>query len=242
MVSPAALVLENVVGTLLRSVQRTVPGTWQTSAEITTERRTNTDLRRQWFWVANFALYRVEDGEAVLYFGGREANVIFDNIEEATSQLIKTGNYVPKKEGIDAVVASVKSGSTLRVKLSELKLNRVNDEFSYFEIDTSRYDELNAAQRLFAERVYGPGNDFVENMGMLAKAPIGKTRIYVLNPDYVESKVVGDGAVARACWLNLFNNFSNVYASDRNVGYTNVALRAVRLKVVAAEGGAPKPL
>ena len=77
MVSQATVLnLENIVGTLLQSVQQTESGTWRTSAEIMTERRTNTDLRRQWFWTANFALYRVEDGEAVLYFGGRESNVM----------------------------------------------------------------------------------------------------------------------------------------------------------------------
>ena len=237
----AALDLETVVGALLQGFQQTEPGTWRTSAEITTERRTNADLRNRWFWAANFAMYKVEKRGAVLYFGGRESNIIFNNIEEATSQLIKTGNYVPEKEGIDAVVASVESGSTLRVKLSELKLKRLNDEFSYFDIDTSRYGKLNAAQRSLAERVYGSGKDFEENMGMLAKATIGKTRIYVLKPAYVKSKVVGDGAVARACWLGKFTDNSIFDADGRGADNTSYALRAVRRKVVA-EGGAPKPL
>jgi hypothetical protein len=228
------LALENIVGTLADCVRQTEPGTWQTSAEITTERRADPSLAKQWFWTANFAMYRTERGEAVLYFGGREANPIFENIEEAASQLISSGNYYVDEESVAGVIDSVSSGATLRIGVSNLNLKKHDKEFSYFEINPSRPGQLNLFQRRFAEMVYGQGSDFSENMRMLSDSGIKSTRIYVLNPDYVKDNAAGSQAIARACWLNDCDIDSDFIASGSYVAYPSIALRGVRKGV--AEG------
>ena len=202
--------LENRIGPLVEVVPQFVPGTWRTSAELTTERRDNAALGNNWFWTANFSLYRVEGNDEVLYFGGREANPIFNNLEAATTQLVRDYNYRPNQESVDAVVQSVTSGHTLRVKLSDLALQGTDEEWRYFEINTTNYDRtLNPTQRAFAEHVYEQGDDFVKNMAMLKTAKITKTRIEVLNPEYVRENAKG-GALARACYLDNNLNFGAV--------------------------------
>lgn len=219
--------LENITGTLYECVLQTIPGTALTSAEITTERRDNEGLRKNWFWTANFGLYRKEGDEAVLYFGGRKGNPIFDNIKKATEQLIHNKNYRPAEKDIAAVLQSVESGDTLKVKLSELDLKRYNGEFSYFEVGA----KLNPDQRTLAERVY----DFAKNKKMFDQAGV-VPRIYVLNPNYVQREAQ-NSAVARACWLDDFGYGSDFFAYDRSVGDISSALRGVRR--VVAEGDAP---
>ena len=92
--------LENRIGRLAELVPKFRKNSWRTSAELTTERRDNKELRNQWFWTANFALYKIEDNDAILYFGGRENNPIFMNIDEAAKQLISKQNYTPHQRKI----------------------------------------------------------------------------------------------------------------------------------------------
>ena len=232
------MALENLVnrqGALAETYSQLDPNTIQHSAEIMNDRRTDRDLRKKWFWTADFPMYRIEDDEAVLYIAGRENNLIFEYIEEATRQIIRNINYVPEQEDIARVVASVESGETLRIKLSDLGLKRENSEWSYFEIDTAEYDEtLNPEQRKVAERFYGQGDDFVKNMKMLKEEGISKTRVNILNLDYVENHVEEDGAVARACWLSCFGDSSGFLACDWLVDVAYSSLRGVLSKV--AEG------
>jgi len=226
--------LENRIGRLAELVPKFRKNSWRTSAELTTERRTNKELTNQWFWTANFALYRIEDKEAILYFGGRKNNPIFKNIDETAKQLISEQNYTPSQEDAASAIKS-----SLRIKLSDLNLLKHDDEFSYFEIDTANYESsLNAAQRGFAEAVYGKAKDFKANMKMLSNAGIAKTRIYVLNPEYVKQKTKKNEAIARACWLDYFYNFSYFNAYNRYLNDTYFALRGVLL--ISAEGGRRK--
>ncbi len=221
------MTLEGLVteqGPLAETFQKLDPNTIQYAFEITKERRGNLKLRKQGFWTADSSLYRVEDDDAVLYFGNRDTNLIFKNIEEATKQLIKTGNYVPPKADIEAVV---KAESTLRIKLLYLGLKGENDEWQYLEIDTSDYyDTLKIIQRALAERVYGQGKDFVENMKMLADVGVKKTKIYVLNPEYVRKHITEDGAIVRASRLGVFE-LSGFDAGGSDVGIPSNALRGV---------------
>jgi len=229
--------LETITAALAKGYKQLEPNSFRTSAELTSERRTNNELRRQPFYTANFGMYSVEDKEAILYFGGREANPILANIDEVCSQLIKTGNYKIKPKDNQAVKDSVKLGNTLKVKLSNLDLEKHNDEFSFFKIDTADYaSSLSKHQRALAERIYGQGNDFAENMKMLSKAGISKTRVYVLNQDYVK-KHAKKAAVARASWLYCFDYSSDFLAVGRDVD-NHLALRGVRKGV--AEGDSEK--
>lgn len=221
--------LENRVGGLQYSVplfERTCE-----SAELMNERRSDSTLRDKTFWTANFALYRVENGEAILYFGGRENNPIFNNIEEAAAQFRKELMYIPKKRDVKAIV---NSNAVLRVSLSDLGLTVVDWESAYLEISTMYYDRtLNQTGRAFAERIYGQGDDFVENMRMLARNRIPITRVHVFNPEYVKNNVKKKlfirtvPPIARVCRLSTFSDNSDFYADVWYVYNSNLSLRGI---------------
>ncbi len=238
MTQPAKRTLETLVGPLAQTLPQLERATILHSDQLTTERRTNPELRNQWFYTADSALYIVEKegmkDEVFLYLGREPTNPIFNNIGEAIRQLISTGNYIPPKEDVEAVI---KAESTLRIKLSDLKLQGDASEWRYFEINTADYDRLNKHQRKVAERVYGSGEDFVKNMKMLNKAAIRETTVNVLNPDYVKNNVPQNGAIARVSRLLGFVNDSVFYAVGRGVDNRN-GLRGVRN--VVAEGDTPK--
>lgn len=210
--------------------------TIQHAHELMTARRTDASLRNLWFWTADFPMYRVEDKEAVLYFAAREQNLIFRDIQNATSQFLTNQNYVPTKEGIDEVVEASNRGAVLKVKLSDLRLQGNDKEWKYFEVDTWNPASLLPAERTFAERVYGQGDEFAKNMQMLREVGMNTTRVYVLSPDYVKSKVRGNGAIARASRLGGFDGVSRFDADGRGVDNSNNGLRGVLKE--SAEGAA----
>src|SRR3989338_6694153 len=114
--------LETLLDPLAQTFPQLVRGTILHSDELTTERRSNPKLRDIWFYTADSAVYTVEkvDGinEAILYLSRGETNPIFNNIEEATRQLIRTGNYILPKEKRREIDAVIKAEDTLKVKLS----------------------------------------------------------------------------------------------------------------------------
>jgi len=228
--------LESITGPLAEAYKQFQPDTILHASEIMNERRTNEKLREQWFWTADSALYTVEEGEAILYFGNRDTNLIFENINEATKQLRETNNYRPEQADVERVINSVETGQTLRLNLSDLKLDRYNSEWSYFKISTSKYNKLNDSQRAFAEKVFGEGTDFKTNMKMLKEADIESTRILVLNPKYVE-KQASESPVSLTCWLSGFSGYSGFIASEKITNLSNGYVRGV-LKVT--EGDAPE--
>lgn len=229
------MVLELIIakGNLKDALAQIDPATVLHSAELMNERRTNEKLR--WgFWTADFPLYTVEKGEAVLYLGNRDNNLVFKNIDEAFIQLRTAGNYKPKPEDAEKVKKVIKAKSTLRVVLSELELIVSSAEWGYFEIDTEKYDRLNPAQILVTERVYGSGTDLVKNIKMLREEDerAGRaTRIYFLTHDYVK-KHAEESPIARVCLLNNFYGDSVFYANVRDVDYVG-ALCGVSRKAVA---------
>ena len=102
-------------------------------------------------------------------------------------------------------------------------------EFSYFVVDTANHSEtLNTAQSLVAERVYGQGDDFKHNMGMLRDYGIKQTKIFVLTQGYVKEKAK-DKAIARASWLCDFGCGSK-FGADSGVVDGSYGLRGVPLK------------
>lgn len=216
--------------------------TIQHAHQIMTARRADASLRNRWFWTADFQMYRVENGEEINYFAPREHNLGFRDIQNFTSQLLETNNYVPSKEGIDEVVNAVKAGSVLRTKLSDLSLQGNDNEWGYFEIDTGNVDLLNAAQMAFAKRAYGQGNEFTQNMRMLQEVEITKARVYALKPNYVEKQLKGkeDSAIARASRLGGFVGDSWFSAYDRVVDGAVSGLLGVLRE--GAEGAAAQKL
>ena len=192
-------------------------------------------LPKQWFWTADFPMYTMEGKEAVLYMGRGKDNLVFDNIVEATTQIREKNNYfINDRKNIDSVI---NSDTTLKVVLSDLKLKGDDSEWRYFEINTEKYDKLNASQKALAERTHGKGKAFKDTMKMLSKAGIETTRIYVLNPEYVKNNVPKDGALARVSALNSFYYYSYFDAVNRDVDLDDRRLRGV---LSASEAGAPK--
>ena len=185
-------------------------GTIQHADEITSQRRNqflgqdtsqpeNKFRPEQCFWTADFPLYHVEDDEVVLYLARGKDSLIFkkENLETAMKELKETHNYIPEKKEAETVI---KQETTLKVRLSQLRLIK-NQVFSQLIFGTAHYDKLNAAERALAERVYGQGQEFVENMEMLTRASRGKVFINVLNPGYVKAHAKKNGFLARGSAL-----------------------------------------
>lgn len=222
--------LETITGSLEEALRKADRKTIQHAWEITNDRRENLELREQWFWTADFPLYRLEAGAAVLYFAPGELNLVFANIEDAARQIKATGNYTPAKKDEAKVVRSAKTGKTLRVLLSDLDLREENDERCYFEMDTGCYESLNPSQRALAEKIYGRGKDFQLNMRVLREeGKVAVTKIYVLNPEYIR-KHAGSGAIGRVSWLDDFYDGLLFIVLDRDISNANGFLRAAALQ------------
>jgi len=231
--------LETLVWTLAKTAPQFKLETIQTTCQITNERRTaeeplRSELRNGLFYTGNTSLYRFKDGKAILYFGSVVVNPILqaENIGKATADLIIERNHFPKGANVEAVI---KAKDTLEVNLAdlELKTGSYYIEWSYLEIETDNYDKLNPTQRALAERVYCQGEDFKANMALLSDVGIKTTRIYVLNPEYVEEKAAYK-AIARASWLLDFDGDSDFGAVGRLV-FNHFGLRGV--KVDAGKNG-----
>ena len=234
--------LENIAGRLIDTYSQFQPETIQHSYEIQNDRRLSKCSKNNWFWTADFPMYKAEGKEPVLYMADRSDNLIFQNIEEAIKQIRASNNYKPTEQGIKAVLLAVEKGNAEKFALSDLKLKKHDDEFSYFEINTAKPEKLNEGQLKYAKRVHGrTDSDFSANMKMLNDAKIDNTRVYFLNPKYVleQLKDNKDKAIARASGLLNFDINSNFIAVNRLVDYVVICLRGVR-KV--AEGDVAKNL
>jgi len=211
--------LETLTGPLAESFKNVDPNTISSSAEIMKERQINEQLTEKIFWTRQSAIYTVEDGEVMLYLTDKvDDNLIFQNIDEATRQLIRYGRYVPEdNESVERIVGSLEG-----VKLSELDLSVEGNQFSYFEIDTLDYDSLNPSQRFLAEKIYGTGDDFKASMKMLCDKGIEDTRVYLMN---VKADTVG--TIVWACKLNDIDNDFLFSACGEEVDDEYVGLRGI---------------
>ena len=184
------------------------PSTIQEANGIMARRESMPQIRNEWLWAADFPMYAVEGGEAFLYLAPKEHNLMFRDIDNATTQLLATGNYVPPKEGIDEVVAAAAAGKALKVKISDLQLEKYdpNDEYGFFNVNPDNTDSLNPAQKLLVQAIYG------------ASKP-GK-RVYVLDSEYVKNTLKGkeESAISRASRLDGADYGSRFDADDRYVG------------------------
>lgn len=247
------MALENLVtkiGSLASTYPLFKPNTVQCADEICRDRLPDTEearkLRNTSFYVANSALYTIEGDDEIFYFSegktARRLNPLFRaNVDESCKQLINNQDYIPPKKHIEDIVNSVKTGETKRFVLSRLGLQRFDDEWSYFEINTANYEKQlnkNKEQKQFAEMAFGSMekkkdkktkevySDFGRYINLLKKEGKTKIRMYVLNPDYVKKNVKQGSVIVRACWLNLFDDYSNFGADGRGV-VINLGLRGV---------------
>ncbi len=227
------MTLENFVGNLKDVYKQLQPGTMLCVDELMNERRTNEELRDQWFYSADGGVYFLDGVRKTPTLAiTREAhNPVLQHIDDAFDQLVNNHNYRPSQADVQKALTAP---DTVLIALPNLRLIGDNAEWQYLEIGTTptKYAKLNEEERKFAKRVYGRGNDFAKNMKMLKEAKINKTNLFVLNPDYVR-KHAEEGAVARASWLDNFNDNSNFGANERDID-DHSRVRGVRREVVAA--------
>ncbi len=210
------MALETVMGNLRNAYKQIIPGTMLHSAELTTERRGNPELRDLWFYTADGLLYFMRGDKPHLALTREKDNLVLRHIDKAFAQLTEEGNYHPDNEEAEE---SIHSSDTLVVDLSELRLVNEEVEYSCLRIPTTRYGRLNRVERALAERIYGQGKDFVLNMSMLTEAGIGidRTSVNLLNPSYVQN-IAKNGPIQRASWLDYFYNSSFFDAYNRFIG------------------------
>ena len=227
------MTLENINGTLL-AYKELEQGTFLHVDQLTTERRTNHELRDQWFYTADGELYTVQKNKSLWVITREPQNLVLQNIDEAYRQLTRQGNYFPDA---DAAQASLDHGNSVVVNLKGLKLVRDNDQYGHFVVNPQKVGSLNAEQRKAALRIYGPDEEnFGLNMEMFAEAG-KKPFVFVLMPDHVQDTLRTNDKqfLGRASWLVNFDYYSYFGAYVRNVNICN-RLRGVRCEI--AEGDA----
>ena len=228
--------LETITGNLRDGYKQLEAGTMLHVDEFMNERRDNHELRSQWFYTADGEMYFLDGVKKTPNLAmTREAhNPVLKNIDSAFYQLTQEHNYHVLQPDFEQALAVI---DTVLIALPTLRLSKHDAEFSYLPIATtpSKYNKLNKEERKFAERVYGQGDDFTKNMKMLKEeGKISETRIWVLNPDYVQ-KHAAEGAIARASWLDLFDGSSHFNAYGRSINL-HVRVRGVRRGSEASEG------
>ena len=218
--------LETITGNL-RAYAQLQPGTMLHVDELMHERRSNLALRDQTFYTADGALYFLQGRTPTLAITREKDNLVLRHLDDAFTQLTRTKNYRPD---VQEAQQSIGAPETVLIDVTKLHLHGDDAEWRYLEISTTNYNKLRPEERKLVERVYGQGNEFSASMAMLKEAGIEETKVYVLNPAYVQKEAV-QGPLGRASWLNFFTIVSNFGASDRDVGGSG-RLRGVRRESV----------
>ncbi len=227
--------LETITGDL-RAYAQLVPGTFLHADQLTTERRTNTELRNRWYYTADGPLYSLEGANQTptLFLTRESDNLVLrhlnDKVNSSYEQLKDTKNYRP---GAGEARQSMGAKDTLQIDLTKLRLRGDDTEWRYLEIDTQKYKKLKVEERKLAERYFGQDTSFTANMRMLKEAGIDATKIFVLNPEYVQREAQ-TGPVGRASWLYGFNYISILVAYGRGVS-SGSRVRGVRREASVSE-------
>ena len=230
------MVLENIVGNLRDAYNLVEAGSMLHSDELQAARVLDPSLRSLSFWTADGEIYSLVNGVPHLAMTRERDNLVLRHLDDAFTQLTRTGNYRPPEDDVRAALAAQ---DTVHIDLTQLRLQGNDAEWGYFPIASSHYDSLNPEQRKFAERVHGSGDAFLATMKMLAYARIRETRVYVLNPNYVREHA-RESAIGRASWLYNVGNFSDFFANNWYINYGH-RLRGVR-RASESEPVAPESL
>ena len=222
--------IETVEGTLAETYRLLRPESILHVDELMKERRTNVKLRSQCFYTADGEIYSLqgEDRTPTLAITRGSSNPLFldSTIGKYCQQLFENKNYRPTlKETSRALQAE----DTVLVDLTALRLQGSEVEWRYFTVDTQDYKQLNNEEQKLVQRVYGKDDDFAQIMTMLADVGIRKTRVWVLNPDYLRTHAQ-ESALGRASLLSHFDGGSNFLADTRGVN-NHICVRGVRREV-----------
>ena len=238
------MTLETVTGTLAEAYKLLCPESILHADELMKKRRlhpitSDGDLRHQRFYTADGEIYFLQgqNRTPTLAITRGSSNPLFKDstIDAYCQQLTKNHNYHPT---IIDIGRALSASDTVVVDLTKLKLQKLDEEFSYLAIDTQKYKKLNSEEQKLAMRVYGKGKDFGLTMEMLAKVGIRETEVHVLNPDYVRTHATKI-SLGRASWLDYFSDISQFLAVIPDV-YDHLAMRGVRREDVARSAGARK--
>ena len=215
------MTIETVTGTLAKTYSLLRPESILHVDELVKERRTNEELRGQWFYTPDGGIYFMDGKTPTLAITRGRSNPLFQDstIDEYCRQLLKNKNYRPTPEETQR---ALQAPDTVLVDFTILRLQKYTEEFSSLVVNTQEYNTLNSEEQKLAERVYGKDDDFAQTMTMLAKADIRKTLVQVLNPDYVRAHAQ-ENPFGRASWLSSFSNGSIFSASGRCVVNINSA-------------------
>ena len=198
------MALENIVGQFSEAYDQIVPGTMLHVDELQVARQIDPSLRKFSFHTADGIIYYFCDGIPFLAITRERDNLFLQHIDDASDQLVCTGNYRPSAEDVASALASP---NTVHINLTSLHVEGDNTEWGYLTFSPNQYDALNPEERRLAERVHGSGSAFVATMNMLRDAEIEQTRLSVLRPEYVAEQT-RQGAVVRVSWLSYINYYS----------------------------------
>ena len=180
-------------------------------------------LRNIRIMLADRPLYEYENGQPLLHLA-RGPNPIFRDLKsiiDAHEQLIRSRNYRPKIEEVDAIK---KESSTLTINLSKLRLEEfLGDERASLVISTVNYDDLSEEERGLAERFFEQGDKFKETMNTFRKNGIRRIRIDILSPEHVKI-LTEEGAIARVAVIDSWDDNSKVVLdyNDLNDPYMSI--------------------
>ena len=212
--------LVNIQSKLLNAFKLLNPDTLQHAADISSERITQKELRKIWFWLADHTLWTIENQELVFYLGTRETNPVFKNIEKATKDLINTHKYSPPDADVEAIIAADStlniSYSTLRLSVDEVVETKYPKEFIYFEFEPANPD-LNEEEMKIVLRAYGRNGQFVSVMELFQRDCKLNPRVYLLAHDYAYSQIKKYGPVSRVSRLTGIRQGSQFLAAVRCV-------------------------
>ncbi|MCK5543423.1 MAG: hypothetical protein KAI40_12090 [Desulfobacterales bacterium] len=227
--------LKVINGSIINAIDASEPGTFLTSAEITTMRRICNLGKTRYLYTSNLSIYNVEDGKEIFYFGGRKDNILINDIRKnknnARQHIFK--GYYPI-DNFESVLKGVKAGRILRIDLSRLELNQDKDGATYLTVEThsnnkslgaTGYKKLNKHSYALSRKAYGSTrrkngqifSDFTHNMSMLKKEGHPTTRIYFFPPDNIK-KLAKKKPIAFVCWIHTINRHSDFYTYCANIG------------------------
>lgn len=227
--------LKIINGSIVNALDMAEPGTFLTSAEITTMRRICDLGKTRYLYTSNLSIYNVEDGKVIFYFGGRKDNILTNDIQNdcgnARTHIFK--GYYPV-DNFKSVMQGVKAGRILRIDLSKLQLNQDKDGETYLNVKTNpaSLKSLNAQDNNhnkhaypLIRKVFGSTrrkngqifSDFTHNMAMMKKEGHPTTRIYFFPLDQIK-KIIKKEPIAFVCWIQTINKHSDFYTYCNNIG------------------------
>src|SRR3989344_223272 len=229
--------LETITGNL-SAFSQLEPGTLLHADELMAQQELSMSLRDQTFYVADFALYSLEGKTKTptLWLARHNPedlnNLILNHLDDAANssshQLRSKKHYYPLPQEAEKVKDS---SSTLKINLTKLPLIIQNENSSYLEINPTDYLKLKVEAKKLAEIFYGQDEAFDSAMDTLSRT-IAATRVYVLNPAYVE-KAAADAPIGNFSWRYSFQTGAYCLA-DGSASNTYASLLGLRRSFIPA--------